>query len=681
MEKYTNTRFYKKDNHDCANDGTCGQSIKNFRIGDSKISFYDNHGRTIAQIPNLPNGNSFTYYNNLYKTAQSRNFGENTKYVGLQDILPNQFNFEYGQLNCVIHYDNVSQREKDQIKLDIQNAYEAYKAKFCIASNTQVTVHTYIFNNKDDYRGYGTLVPKFSTSQDMINISGGMTNGESVLLYKNTYTDNVLAHEFGHVFQFKLSEAKVRELDSVNDQLMANAIGLEVEEKNYKAICKQMGVDEYKDHGWMFQFKYKDTTGSIYRKDLSEEEKFQIIQRVKNSGLDEYEDRGSMFSFKYKGTTYSIYRKDLSEEEKFKAIQNVKNIHELVDEYTDYGEIFSFKYKGTTYNVKCEYFSEEEKLQFIKDIKNSHESLISECDGLNEGPLSQNATVVIFVDENKEISRMYFQNSDKNIFKQLDKTLISRSKSEEEANENRTNPEPEEEQKGDEYTEFTGVLQFKYKGTNYDIQHKGYLSAEKEKLQFIKDIKNSHESLISECDGLNEGPLSQNATVVISIDENKEISRMYFHNPDKNMSEWLDKTLISRSKSEEDVDDTDPKPGKEPEPESGKEPKEDISRSKPEQEVEKSNEVEQSNVDVEEEKSNQQDTQQPSNFLSNIFPAIKSVIDSISSFFSWLFGSKEEEQSDNNLSLLELNVDDNIAGNFTNNHHLLDDYRSPDEFM
>lgn len=156
---------------------------------------------------------------------------------------------------------------------------------------------------------------------------------------------------------------------------------------------------------------------------------------------------------------------------------------------------------------------------------------------------------------------------------------------------------------------------------------------------------------------------------------------MYFHNPDKNMSEWLDKTLISRSKSEEDVDDTDPKPGKEPEPESGKEPKEDISRSKPEQEVEKSNEVEQSNVDVEEEKSNQQDTQQPSNFLSNIFPAIKSVIDSISSFFSWLFGSKEEEQSDNNLSLLELNVDDNIAGNFTNNHHLLDDYRSPDEFM
>ncbi|WP_353286911.1 hypothetical protein [Wolbachia endosymbiont (group A) of Anthophora plumipes] len=616
MGKYTNAWFYKKDNHDCANDGTCGQAITDFRIGDSDIFFYDSNGTVIAQIPKLPNGNSITYRNDLYKTAQSKNFSENTKYVGVQDVLPNQFNFEYGKLNCVIHYDNVSQQEQEQMKLDIQNAYEAYKAKFCMDSDTQVTVHTYVFNNRDNYRGYGTLVPGFSRSQSSLNTSGGMTNGESVLLYKDVYTDNVLAHEFGHVFQFKLSEAKVEELDRINNQLMANAIGLEVEEKNYKAICKQMGVDEYKDHGSMFQFKYKDTTGSIYCKDLSEEEKFQIIQRVKNSGLDEYEDRGSMFKFKYKDTTYSIYRKDLSEEEKF---------------------------------------------QFIQDIKNSHESLVSECDGLG----NENTALSIYVDENKEISRIYFQNSDKNIFKQLDKTLISRSKSEEEANENRTNPEPEEEQKGDEYTEFTGVLQFKYKGTNYDIQHKGYLSAEKEKLQFIKDIKNSHESLISECDGLNEGPLSQNAAVVISIDENKEISRMYFHNPDKNMSEWLDKTLISRSKSEEDVDDTDPKPGKEPEPESGKEPKEDISRSKPEQEVEKSNEVEQSNVDVEEEKSNQQDTQQPSNFLSSIiFPAIKSVIDSISSFFSWLFESKEEEQSDNNLSLLNLSEeqsDDNLS--------------------
>lgn len=286
----------------------------------------------------MPNGNSITYYNNLYKTAQSKNFGENTKYVRLQDVLPNQFNFEHGKLNCVIHYDNVSQQEQEQMKLDIKNAYEAYKAKFCIASDIQVTVHTYIFNNRDDYRSYGTLVPGFSRIQSSFNISAGMTNGKSVLLYKSVHTDNTLAHEFGHVFQFELSEAKVRELDLVNGQLMANAIGLEVEEKNNKAICKQMGVDEYKNHGWMF-------------------------------------------SFKYKGTTYTIYSKG---------------------------------------------FPEEEKFQFIKDIKNSHESLVSECDGLG----NENIALSIYVDENKEISRMFFRNPDKNISKWLDKTLISRSKPE-----------------------------------------------------------------------------------------------------------------------------------------------------------------------------------------------------------------------------------------------------------
>ncbi|WMT84884.1 hypothetical protein NMD99_02565 [Wolbachia endosymbiont of Listronotus oregonensis] len=627
MGKYTNAWFYKKDNHDCANDGTCGQSITDFRIGDSKISFHDNHGRTIAQIPKLPHGNSFTYYNNLYKTAQSRNFGENTKYVGVQDVLPNQFNFEYGKLNCVIHYDNVSQQEQEQMKLDIKNAYEAYKAKFCIASNIQVTVHTYIFNNGDDYRRYGTLVPGFSRSQSSLNISGGMTNGESVLLYKDAYTDNVLAHEFGHVFQFKLSEAKVEELDRINNQLMANAIGLEVEEKNYKAICKQMGVDEYKDHGSMFQFKYKDTTGSIYRKDLSEEEKFQIIQRVKNSGLDEYEDRGSMFQFKYKGTLYK-YHKNLSEEEKFKAIQSVKNIHELVDEYKDHGSMFSFKYKGTTGSIYRKDLSEEEKFQIIQRVKNS---------GLDEyedrGSMFQfkykDTTGSIYRKDLSEEEKFQIIQRVKNsgLDEYEDRGSMFQFKYKGTLYKYHKNLSEEEKFKAiqnvknihelvDEYKDHGSMFSFKYKGTTYNVKCEYF--SEKEKLQFIKDIKNSHESLISECDGLNEGPLSQNATVVISIDENKEISRMYFHNPDKNMSEWLDKTLISRSKSEEDVDDTDPKPGKEPEPESGKESKEDISRSKPEQEVEKSNEVEQSNVDVEEEKSNQQDTQQPSNFLGSV---------------------------------------------------------------
>jgi len=193
----------------------------------------------------------------------------------------------------------------------------------------------------------------------------------------------------------------------------------------------------------------------------------------------------------------------------------------------------------------------------------------------------------------------------------------------------------------DEYKDFGWIFSFKYKGTTYNVRCKDF--SEEEKFQIIKDIKNSYESLVSECDGLG----NENTALSIYVDENKEISRMYFQNSDKNIFKQLDKTLISRSKSKEDVDDADPKPGEEPEPESEKEPEEDISRSKPEQDVDE--------VDYTEGKEPEEDTQQPSNFLSNIiFPAIKSIIDSISSLFSWLFGSKEKEQSDNNSSLLNL---------------------------
>ncbi|WP_264378099.1 MULTISPECIES: hypothetical protein [unclassified Wolbachia] len=642
MEKYTNAWFNKKDNHDCANDGTCGQSIKDFRIGNSDISFFDSNKNLIAKVPKLPKYSSDKYGHQLYKEAESKQF--NYFSTNIHDVLSNSFTVKYGYINCTIKYDNLSEQEQNQIETDIKTAYEAFKEKFCFKdSSISKNITVYIFNNRSDYTKYNNLLG-IDEDGSPGYITRGVTDCQNILTYKQSAMDFVLGHELGHIFQLCFSpSATVQTLSILDTELIANVVGREVEEKNYKAICKQMGVDEYKYDGWSFIFKYIGTTGSVYRLNLSEEEKFQIIQRVKNSGLDEYEDHGWIFSFKYKGTTYNVRYKDFSEDEKFKAIQNVKNIHELVDEYKDHGWIFSFKYKGTTYNVRCKYFSEEEKFQFIKDIKNSHESLVSECDGLG----NENTVLSIHVDENKEISRMYFRNSDKNIFKQLDKTLISRSKSEEEVNENRTNPEPEEEQKGDDYTEVTGMLQFKYKGTNYAIQHRGYLLVEEEKLRLIQDIKNSHESLVSERYRLNEGSLSQNATVVIFVDENKDIEKMYFHNPDKNMSKWLDKTLISRSKPEQDVDDT---AGKEPEPESAEE-----------------------------------DTQQPSNFLSNIFSAIKSIIDSISSLFSWLFGSKEKEsnqQSDDNPSLFKLDAneldhevkpDANELGHDVRDH-LLDNY-------
>jgi hypothetical protein len=358
--------------------------------------------------------------------------------------LPNKFNFKYGKLDCVIHYDNVSQEEQEQIKLDIQNAYEAYKAKFCIAG-TQGTVHTYIFNNENDYKKYGTKVPGFSKYQDMVDKSAGMTDGRSVSLYKNAYMDNVLAHELGHVFQFRFSMVEVEALDRVNSQLMANAIGLEVEEKNYKAICEQKDINEYK--------KFND----------------------------------KIFEFEYKGTLYQVWSK---------ARQNL---------------------------------SGEEKVQFIKDIKSSHESLTSECYRL--------------------------------------------------------------------------------------------------------------------------GGESATLKVHIYVGENKDIDKVFFYNPDKNLSKWLDKTLINRGKPEEEVNEVEHTGSKE----------------------------EQSNVEE-----SQQGTQQPSDSSPNvIFQALDYIIGSISSFFSWLFGSKEKEQpaqqSDGSLSLFEFDaseLDHDVGDHVSNNH-----YHSSDELI
>ncbi len=455
MEKYTNAWFNKKDNHDCANDGTCGQSITDFRIGNTDISFFDSNKNLIAKVPKLPKYSRDKYGHQLYKEAESKQF--NYFSTNIHDVLSNSFTVKYGYINCTIKYDNLSEQEQNQIETDIKTAYEAFKEKFCFKDSSIIKdITVYIFNNRSDYTKYNNLLG-IDEDGGPGYITRGVTDCQNILTYKQSAMDFVLGHELGHIFQLRFSpSATVKDLSTQDTELIANVVGREVEEKNYKAICKQMGVDEYKYDGWSFIFKYIGTTGSVYRLNLSEEEKFQIIQRVKNSGLDEYEDRESMFSFKYKGTTYRA-------------------------------------------------------------------------------------------------------------------------------------------------------------------EHRDYLSAEEEKLQFIKDIKNSHESLVSECDGLG----NENTTLVIYVDENKEISQMYFHNLDKNIFKWLDKTLISRSKPEEDVDDT---AGKEPEPESAEE-----------------------------------DTQQPSNFLSNIFSTIKSIIDSISSLFSWLFGSKEKEsnqQSDDNPSLFKLDANE-----------------------
>ncbi|MFP3023939.1 MAG: hypothetical protein ACEY3K_14070, partial [Wolbachia sp.] len=282
MGKYTNAWFYKKtdpNHHDCANDGTCGQSIENCEIGNTDISFFDSNKNLIAKVPKLPKYSSDKYGHQLYKEAESKQF--NYFSTNIHDVLSNSFTVKYGYINCTIKYDNLSEQEQNQIETDIKTAYEAFKEKFCFKdSSISKDITVYIFNNRSNYTKYNNLL---GIDQDGSPgyITRGVTDYQNILTYKQSAMDFVLGHELGHIFQLRFSpSATVKALSTQDTGFIANVVGREVEEKNYKAICKQMGVDEYKDHGSMFSFKYKGTTCSIYRKDLSEEEKFQIIQRV-----------------------------------------------------------------------------------------------------------------------------------------------------------------------------------------------------------------------------------------------------------------------------------------------------------------------------------------------------------------------------------------------------------------
>ncbi|APR98819.1 hypothetical protein [Wolbachia endosymbiont of Folsomia candida] len=570
MGKYTNTWFSKKANHDCANDGTCGESIRDFRIGGSDISFYDHYGRTIAQMPRLPGGTPSKHYNKLYESADSKTFYRDPEYI--KEVLSNDFVFEHESIRYVINYDNISQQEQEQVKKDIKSAYDAYKAKFCISKlEDNPTVQIYIFNNRSDLQ-HIKLIPEFrNEKRDFL----GITDGKKVLCYKASDMDNTLAHELGHVFQFRFSTAKVKELDKQGVQLMANAIGQEVEEKNHKDILEQKSVDEYR----------------------------------------EFNGR------------------------------------------------FAFKHEGIVYDIRYENLSTEEKDQIMKDIKDSHASIISRSKPEKEAEEEQNevtptSTAAEIISEQVVPEQNFIEG----------------------------------------YNEVTGVFEFKYKGIKYNIQHKDYLSSSEEKAQFIYDIKNSHESLISECHRLNSlnGALSnENATIMIYVDENKDIDGILYYNPGI-ISTWLNQALISRSNTEE-VAETGEESGKSNEVlptilESEEASKNQVAQEEESNEVEQIDSTEEEQSIVEEEKSNHQDTQQPSQqhsgFLSNIiFPAIESIIGSISSLFSWIFLlNKEEDDSiqqlrDDNLPLFE-DVDELIY-DFGRSYMDLsnDHYHSSDELM
>ncbi|MGL9688572.1 MAG: hypothetical protein ACR5K6_02250 [Wolbachia sp.] len=127
------------------------------------------------------------------------------------------------------------------------------------------------------------------------------------------------------------------------------------------------------------------------------------------------------------------------------------------------------------------------------------------------------------------------------------------------------------------------------------------------------------------------------------------MDKVFFYNPNKNLSKWLDKTLISRSNPEEEVNtekSQEEQESNEMNSRSGKEKswsQEELNKVEYTGSKEKQSKIEES----------QQDTQQPSDSLPNvIFQALDYIICSISSFFSWLLGFlKRKNNLLNNLTI------------------------------
>ncbi|QOD38208.1 hypothetical protein [Candidatus Wolbachia massiliensis] len=230
-----------KNRHDCANDGTCGQSIQNYEIGSTNIFFLDNHRNLIAEIPKLPKYSGEKYGHRLYKEDESKQFYYPP--TNIYDVLPNSFAVKHGYINCTIKYDNLSEQERNQIETDIKTSYEAFKAKFCLENrNASYNITIHIFNNRSDYIKYNDLL---SINEDggQGYITRGVTDYRNILTYKQQSMDFVLGHELGHIFQLRFAPAeKVRGLYYEDTELIANVVGRDVEEKNHKTILEQNRV-------------------------------------------------------------------------------------------------------------------------------------------------------------------------------------------------------------------------------------------------------------------------------------------------------------------------------------------------------------------------------------------------------------------------------------------------------
>lgn len=224
--------------HDCANDGTCGQSIQNYEIGNTDISFFDDSRNLIAKVPKLPKYSGEKYGNRLYREAESKQFYYSP--TNIYDVLPSSFTVKHGYINCTVKYDNLSEQEQNQIEADVKTAYEAFKEKFCLENgNASYDITVYIFNNRSDYTKYNDLL-NIDEDGGPGYITRGVTNCHDILTYKQDSMDFVLGHELGHIFQLRFSPAQeIKDLDDEDTEFIANIVGREVEEKNHKAMLEQ----------------------------------------------------------------------------------------------------------------------------------------------------------------------------------------------------------------------------------------------------------------------------------------------------------------------------------------------------------------------------------------------------------------------------------------------------------
>lgn len=222
--------------HNHTENRACGKSIHSFKVDIKEISFFDNYNNLITEIPKLPKYSGNKYYNQLYKEAESKQFDDPP---AISSVLPDSFNFKYEHISCTVNHDGLLQQEQNQIKIDIETAYRAFKEKFCLQdNNANRDINVYIFNNRDDFAKYNNLLKMDYDGKrvgDIQYITRGVTdNSEKILTYKQVSMDFVLGHELGHILQWNFSPAtKIQELHSADSEFIANFIGREVEKENY----------------------------------------------------------------------------------------------------------------------------------------------------------------------------------------------------------------------------------------------------------------------------------------------------------------------------------------------------------------------------------------------------------------------------------------------------------------